>query len=398
MKKILCILFLCLLCAPAVSAAAKSQYSAPSDQTKQTVSLSPKIHEKKVKLHKGKISSPLPVKNVRQSQKARPPSSVNSSSVKINLVWQHANSPSVDLSSLEKVPGVNVVSPCWYVIENEFGKLTDNSVAGYTKKAREKGYKVWPLITNGFDPDRTRKLLADENAKRFVIAQLQEQAEKHGFDGINLDFENIYPEDKEELTVFVRQIRKATQPAGLVLSMDVTVPDGSPMWSLCFDRKALAAHLDYMMLMAYDQYSVGSRTAGPTASFNWDEDRLQATLKEVPSEKLLLGLPLYMRLWHYDADEKRFRAKTLSMPQAESIWAEKHTDITFRQRWLENEKMTFISYMEEGVPYCYWQEDLNSLSHKAGLVNTYKLAGIASWRYGFETQDIWPMLRDKLAL
>lgn len=315
---------------------------------------------------------------------------------KINLVWQHANAPSVDLSSLAKLPGVTTVSPCWYVIENEYGKLADNSVEGYTERAHAKGYKVWPLITNGFDPDRTRRLLADEKAKRFVIQQLQEQVETHGFDGINLDFENIYPEDKDRLTAFVKQIRQATRPAGLTLSMDVTVPGGSPMWSLCFDRKNLSAHLDYMVLMAYDQYAAGSKTAGPTASYNWDTDRLQATLKEVPPKKLLLGLPLYMRLWHYDAAEKRFRAQTLSMPQAERIWAEKHTDETFRQRWLDKEKMTFISYMENDVPYCFWQEDLNSLSHKAGLVKAFGLAGIASWRYGFETDDIWPMLSAKL--
>lgn len=315
---------------------------------------------------------------------------------KINLVWQHANVPAVDLSSLEKVPGVNTVSPCWYVIDNEYGKLADNSVENYTERAHAKGYKVWPLITNGFDPERTRKLLADENAKRFVIDQLTSQARKHGFDGINLDFENIYPEDKDRLTVFVKQIRKATRPLGLTLSMDVTVPDGSPMWSLCFDRKSLSGYLDYVMLMAYDQYSVGSKTAGPTASYNWDEDRLQATLKEVPAEKLLLGLPLYMRLWHYDAAEKRFRAQTLSMPRAENIRTEKSMDETFRQRWLEKEKMTFVSYMENDVPYCYWQEDRSSLSHKAELVKTYGLAGIASWRYGFETPDIWPMLHTKL--
>ena len=47
---------------------------------------------------------------------------------KINLVWQHDHRPEVDLSALDKVPGVNVVSPCWYEIENEYGKIKDKSV------------------------------------------------------------------------------------------------------------------------------------------------------------------------------------------------------------------------------------------------------------------------------
>ncbi len=62
---------------------------------------------------------------------------------KINLVWQHDHKPEVDLSTLDKVPGVNVVSPCWYEIENEYGKIKDKSVEGYVERAHARGYQVW---------------------------------------------------------------------------------------------------------------------------------------------------------------------------------------------------------------------------------------------------------------
>ena len=315
---------------------------------------------------------------------------------KINLVWQHENKPETDLSALDKVPGVNVVSPCWYVIENEFGKLGDKSIEGYVERAHAKGYQVWPLITNGFKPDRTKKLLDDENAKKYVIEQLRQQYQKHKFDGINLDFEHIYEADKDRITEFVKQIRKATLQDNLILSMDVTVPKGSPNWSLCFDRKALAEHLDYMMVMAYDQYSGASPEAGPTAGYDWVERGIRNTLEEVPPRKVVLGMPLYMRLWHYDKDKKRFFARTLTMDGAEKIIKEKSRDETFRCRWLDKERMTYVSYMEDDVPYSFWQENKSSLEHKAGLLKQYDLAGFAAWRYGFEKPEIWPMLEEKL--
>ena len=315
---------------------------------------------------------------------------------KINLVWQHEHKPEVDLSALDKVPGVNVVSPCWYVIDNEFGKLQDKSIEGYVDRAHARGYQVWPLITNGFKPDRTKKLLDDENARKFVIEQLRQQYQKHKFDGINLDFEHIYEADRDRITEFVKQIRRATQPDKLILSMDVTVPKGSPNWSLCFDRKALAEHLDYMMVMAYDQYSGASPEAGPTAGYDWVEKGIRNTLEEVPAQKVVLGIPLYMRLWHYDKDKKRFYAKTLNMAGAEKIMEEKGKDETFRCRWLDKERMTYVSYMEDDVPYSFWQENKSSLEHKTGLIKTYGLAGVASWRYGFEKPEIWPMLEAKL--
>ena len=315
---------------------------------------------------------------------------------KINLVWQHDHRPEVDLSALDKVPGVNVVSPCWYEIENEYGKIKDKSVEGYVERAHAKGYQVWPLITNGFSPDRTKKLLDDENARRFVIDQLRQQYQKHKFDGINLDLEHIYEADKDRITEFVKQIRKATKQDNLILSMDVTVPKGSPNWSLCYDRKALAEHLDYMMVMAYDQYSGGSPEAGPTAGYDWVERGIKNTLEEVPPHKVVLGMPLYMRLWHYDKEKKRFYAKTLTMDGAEKILAEKSSDETFRCRWLDKERVTYYSYMEDDVPYSFWHENKTSLEHKAGLLKQYGLAGIATWRSGFEKPEIWHMLEAKL--
>ena len=315
---------------------------------------------------------------------------------KINLVWQFEHRPEIDLSTLDKVPGLNVVSPCWYIIENEFGKIQDISIDGYVERAHAKGYQVWPLITNGFNPDRTKKLLDDENARKFVIEQLRQQFQKHKFDGINLDFEHIYEADKDRITEFVKQIRTATKQDNLILSMDVTVPKGSPNWSLCFDRKALADHLDYMMVMAYDQYSASSPVAGPTASHDWVEKGIRNTLEEVPPHKVILGIPFYMRLWHYDKDAKRFYAKTLTMPKAEKLLQEKEKDETFRCRWLDKEKVTYVSYIENEIPYSFWQEDKRSLAHKMDLIKTYNLAGVASWRYGFEKPEIWPMLEEKL--
>ena len=315
---------------------------------------------------------------------------------KINLVWQHADEPAVDLSRLDKVQGLNVVSPCWYVIDNEYGQVADHSVEGYVQRAHARGYRVWPLITNGFNPDRTRRVLNDVNAQHHVIDQLLEQAQKHRFDGINLDFENIYEADRDKLTDFVRRIRHKANEAGLTLSMDVTVPGGSPNWSLCYDRKALARHLDYVMLMAYDQYPRGSRTPGPTASYNWDADRLAATLEEVPARKLVLGIPFYMRLWQYDAATDRWRAETLTMPQAEKRRAEKGILPTWQSDWLPDMQMFRCSYEENGTKYMFWLENTASLYLKMRLVNQYDLAGCAAWRFGFETPDVWPMLQDRL--
>ena len=64
--------------------------------------------------------------------------------------------------------------------------------------------------------------------------------------------------------------------------------------------------------MTYDQTWAGSRVAGSTAQIVWVEENLKKTLKEVPAEKLLLGIPLYTRLWEETTDENsgKVTAKT----------------------------------------------------------------------------------------
>ena len=46
--------------------------------------------------------------------------------------------------------------------------------------------------------------------------------------------------------------------------------------------------------------------------------------------------------------------------------------------------------------YKIWIEDANSLEKKVSLVNKYNLAGVGSWRLGFETQNIWDVISKEL--
>ena len=57
----------------------------------------------------------------------------------ISMVWQHKDDPSVDLSSLPKVPGLTVVSPCWYRVTGEYGKVKARLCQGIRNGPTKKG-------------------------------------------------------------------------------------------------------------------------------------------------------------------------------------------------------------------------------------------------------------------
>ena len=248
-------------------------------------------------------------------------------------------------------------------------------------------------MTNSFDPDLTHKFLQDPHAQRFIIDQLLKEAETHGFDGINIDFENIYEKDRDALTSFMAYLRRQSQKKGLILSMDVTAPSRNPNWSRCYDRKALTKSVDYLVLMTYDQFSRLSKVPGPTASFNWDE-------KEGPRDSCPGRSPGKTSIWSPTlyapmggpGRHQGVSGENLGMWQAQQLIHDKKNLPTFRKTWLPEEKMTRVSYTEGGRDYVFWQEDALSLYYKSRLAIQYQLAGTAAWRYGFETPDVWHLL------
>lgn len=310
---------------------------------------------------------------------------------KINLVWQPVVDETNDLSQLKKLVGVNIVSPSWFVIDNANGHIKDNGDFLYARDLKKKNYKIWALITNDFNADLTHKWLADKKARAYIIRQLVFYAQRYPIDGYNFDFENIYDSDKEALSSFIEETTSELHKQGIIVSMDITVTSNIANWSSCYDRITLGKTVDYLVLMAYDEHGRLSKTAGSVASINWVENGVKNLLTQVPAEKIVLGIPLYMRLWE-ESSIGKVTASTLSMTQANELKKEKNA----KSIWLPEEGQNYFSYRENSKTYHVWQEDRKSLQLKVALVNKYNLAGVAAWRKGFETDDIWSMINKEL--
>lgn len=315
---------------------------------------------------------------------------------RLNVTWEHVYSRNPDTNKIPDMPGVHVVSPTWFALQDESGQLSNKADMGYVKWAHERGYQVWALFSNNFDPDLTHAALADFETRNNMIRQLVQFAALYELDGINIDFENVYLEDKERLVQFVRELTPYLHEQGLVVSMDVTIKSLSERWSLFYDRKALAEVVDYMMVMTYDEHWASSPKAGSVASLPWVENGLKGVLEEVPRDKLLLGIPFYTRLWTEtrQADGSiEVTSKALSMPAIESWLKEKGVTPVYDE---QSGQMYAEVKESDQVTYKVWLENEVSLKKRIELVKKYDLAGIASWRRGFERPDIWPVIDEEL--
>lgn len=317
---------------------------------------------------------------------------------KVNMVWDYysevASAPDRTGVTMD---GVNVVSPAFFHL-NTSGELTENvgtQGQAYIDWAHSNGYKVWPMVQNAGNGmlNVTSNIMNDYNKRQKLINQIVNYCVKYKLDGINIDFENMKKEDKDMYSRFIIELTPRLKDMGIVVSVDVTAPDGSETWSLCFDRNVIGDVADYIIFMAYDQYGTSSNKSGTTAGYDWVNLSLNKFLKteEIESNKIILAIPLYTKLWTEDSSGKVVKQSTVSMKNIDSILPS-----GVNKQWDDNLKQYYVEYQDGQYTKKMWIEDEKSLKEKINLINSNNLGGVASWEKGMETDNFWTFLKENL--
>lgn len=311
----------------------------------------------------------------------------------VNLFWEAVYERKPNPAKFGELPGVNVASPTWFKIVDVKGNVRSQADSSYVQWAHKQGMEVWGVLTNSFDADLTTQALSTYEKRMNAIVQMLEYADLYGMDGINIDFENVYTKDGDNVTQFMRELKPMAQARNLIVSIDVTPKSNSEMWSLFLDRRALGAVADFLIVMAYDEHWASSPTAGSVASLPWVENSISRILEEddVPAEKLILGVPLYTRIWsETTADGKtKVSSKAVGMNAVQEIITKKKLTPTLDKDAGQN----YVEYKEDGTLRKIWIEDKLSLKARVELAKSFKLGGVGSWNRSFANQEAWEVLQ-----
>ena len=317
----------------------------------------------------------------------------------ISMVWDYVYEyDSLPDRSGTDIKGINVVSPTLFTLVDEGkGKIHENvgeDGKKYIDWAHSKGYKVWPSISNNSYIETTSEIMRDYNLRHSLIENIVGLVVKHNLDGINIDFEYMHDEDKSLFSRFIIELKPRLNEIGAVLSVDVTAPDGSEEWSMCYDRYTIGKVADYIVFMAYDQYGVSSSEPGTTAGYNWVKVNLDKFVGQegVDADKIILGIPFFTRVW------KLQNGNIIEKPAIDMKNIEKVVPKEASKTWNEDLKQYYIEYEKDGITYKIWVEDEESITAKLSLINEYKLAGAAYWVKDREPDSIWNIISEKLGV
>lgn len=321
---------------------------------------------------------------IRQAQKEENPIQ------KVSLVWDYYSEyAQVPNRAGTTVEGINVISPSFFVLKKlGKGEIIDKAETGgaqYVKWAKQNGYEVWPMVANDAMIETTSEILNDYKLRKKVIDSIVNFVKKYDLDGINIDFENMYKDDKNAFSRFIIELYPRLKECNAKLSVDVTAPDGGDTWSLCFDRNVIADNSDYIVFMAYDQYTDSSKKAGTTAGYNWVKNNVDKFLGQegIEKEKLILGIPFYTRLWTENSDGK-LKSVPVNMKDLNTAIPR---DV--ERKWDDVLKQYYAEYEENNQIKKIWIEDINSIKEKLKLAKDYDLAGVSFWSLGRQDDSVW---------
>jgi spore germination protein YaaH len=308
-------------------------------------------------------------------------------------------------SLLAHIDEITILSPSAYSV-NEQGIVWGDVDPRVVALAKEHRVGVMPLIVNpGFNQEMLSALLASDTARARAVRSMVELCRRHGYLGIQFDFENINTADRDRYTRFYREAADALHRESFQISMAVVHrPDVLPgptryhawlfeNWRGGYDLRAIAEAGDFISVMTYSQHT--RRTPpGPEAGIPWVREVVEFFLEHMPAEKLSLGIPLGGQHWYVSQEDKITPEMARSYSRGVShAWAlgllERHGA---EPLWSDVHQVPYGFYSRGGTFEWLFFENARSFQAKLGLLDEYGLRGFSAWVLGPEDRAIWEVL------
>ncbi len=279
---------------------------------------------------------------------------------------------------------MDTISPFWYSI-NAQGQVVDGRhVEEAFRFAKEKGLEVVVLINNkkgeGYG---NAGMLRTAELRRRAAENIAELVESKGYDGVNIDFEAMPPESRDAFTSFMRELAARLRPKGKVIAASVFPKvDISPRIHGAHDWRALGEIVDYLVLMLYDRHWASGRP-GPVSPLPWVQANVDAALKVLPPEKIVVAVGTYGYDWPP-------RGRGTDVATRDAFYLARQVGANIKRD--QNSGQLHFVYWKNGQRHEVWFQDRESTRQRLEIVRELGLRGIAIWRIGTEEAGYWEVI------
>ncbi len=250
-----------------------------------------------------------------------------------------------------------------------------------------------PLGPDGnFNNFLITSVVNNETAKENLLSNLLAMVQAKNFQGVDIDFEYIRPEDRVPFADFVADVRNLLAPYGYHVSVALAPKTSDTQAGLLYegkDYRLLGEAADSVLLMTYEWgYTYGPPMA--VAPVNKVRQVVEYAVTRIDPSKIDLGIPNYGYDWTLPFVQGVSRATTVSNQEAVRIAIEADVPIQFDEVAMS----PFFQYEKDGQTHEVWFEDVRSYREKFSLLPAYGLRGMGYWQIMRFFRPNWLLLEN----
>ncbi len=297
------------------------------------------------------------------------------------------------LRTVEQHPAVfDQVSPMWYSLDRD-GRvvLADDEYAVPDPAAvaamQARGAMVLPTITNlrngDWNPGLVQSMLADDEVMTAHVAAIRELVAQSGYDGIDVDYEDLEAEDRNRYSTFLARLSEAMHADGKLITSSVYAKNSEPgpnPHNQAQDYALIGAVCDQVRVMTLD-YHYAEGDPGPIAPIDWVDESIAWAITQIPARKVLVGVVLLGTDWPEDGT-----GTVVTHEEATALAAATGSTVSYLDA---GDSPNFSYTDDDGTDHQVWFEDAQSSAVKLELIDRYGLGGAMFWRLGGEDPATW---------
>ncbi|HEY2461929.1 MAG TPA: glycosyltransferase [Candidatus Acidoferrum sp.] len=225
------------------------------------------------------------------------------------------------------------------------------------------------------------QMLASETARENLVHQVVAYAVEAHQAGILVDFEEMPTPSQPHFQEFIAELGPALHSVGLKLMIALPGQDDE------YDYKFFGKQTDAVVLMNYDQHWLNSEP-GPIAAQDWFVENLRTVMREVPAQKIIVGIANYAYDWSEAPKKAHEMAQEFSVQEALLHAYESEAQVEFDPTSLN----PHYSYSDDhDHVHQVWMLDAITAYNALRAAERLGVQGTALWRLGSSDTSLWPV-------
>lgn len=297
-----------------------------------------------------------------------------------------------------QLPYLTYFAPFTYGISTS-GTLVDLDDEALIALAQEYGTK--PLMhlstlteEGNFSNERASLIFNDPALQESFIEEIITLMQTKGYQGLDVDFEFIYPEERYDYINFLQNLRVRLNGLGLPLFSALAPKTSDTQRGVLYeghDYAGIGAAANAVLLMTYEWgYTFGPPLA--VAPINNVRTVVEYALTRISRDKLFLGIPTYGYNWTLPYQRGNPGAPSLSPVEAVNLAREFGAEIQYDT---QAQSPWFRYTDDQGNLHEVWFEDARSIQAKLNLANELGLRGVGYWNSMREFPQNWVVLNQE---